>query len=111
MLKLELASTHFLSNKPIRPGAYNRDSIPTSDIQNSFVTWITARSIKGCLLQFKSKKAAGPDGIKPLVLGHMPEKYFEPMETIYKAMIFTSFTPTKWKDFHPKTWEIKPPNR
>ena len=95
---LELASTHFPSHKPIRPGAYNRDPIPTADIQNSFVTWITARRIKDCLFQFKSKKAAGPDGIKPIVFSHMPEKYFEVIETIYKAMIFTAFTPTKWKE-------------
>ena len=28
----------------------------------------------------------------------MPEKYFEVIETIYKAMIFTAFTPTKWNE-------------
>ena len=50
------------------------------------------------LLLFKAKKAAGPDGLKPIIFSHMPEKYFGALEIIYKAMIFTSFTPTKWKE-------------
>ena len=95
---LELVSVHFPFHKHICPLSYNRDPIPTANIQNSFVTWITTRRIKDCLLQFKSEKAAGPDGIKPIVFSHMPEKYFEVIKTIYKAMIFTAFTPTKWKE-------------
>ena len=50
------------------------------------------------LHQFKAKKAAGPDGLKPIIFSHLPEKYFGILEIIYKAMIFTSFTPTKWKE-------------
>ena len=95
---LELVSTHFPSHKPIRPCTYNRDKIPTSEIQNSCGTWITARKIKEVLQKFKSKKVAGLDGLKPIIVSHMQDKYFELLETIYKAMIFTSFTPTKWRE-------------
>ena len=67
------------------------------------MTWITARRIKDCLLQFVSKRAAGPDGIKPIVFSHMPEKYFEVIETIYKAMTFTALHPPNGKNiFIPK---------
>ena len=90
--------THFPSHKPIPTCAYNRDKIPTIDIQNSFVTWISAGKIKAVLQKFKGKKAAGPDGLKPIIFGHMPDKYFDLLEIIYKAMIFTSFTPTKWQE-------------
>ena len=94
----ELASIHFPSHKKIRPCTYSKDSIPVSEILNSCETWISARKIKEVLKQFKAKKAAGPDGLKPIVFSHMPEKYFEILELIYKAMIFTSFTPTKWRE-------------
>ena len=95
---LELASTHFPSHKPIKPCFYNKVKIPTSEIMNSFVTWISAGKIKEELQKFRSKKAAGPDGLKPIIFSHLPEKYFKVLETIYKAMIYTSFTPTKWRE-------------
>ena len=96
---LELASTYFPLHKPIWPGKYNRDKIPTSKIQNSFGTWISARKVKNILLQFKRKKEAGPNGLKPIIFSHMPEKKnFGILVIIYKAKIFTSFTQTKWKE-------------
>ena len=95
---LELASTHFPWHKPIKPRTYNKAKILTSEIQNSFETWITARKIKEVLQKCKGKKAAGPDCLKPIIFSHIPEKYFEILETIYKAMIFTAFTPTKWRE-------------
>ena len=83
-----MASTHFSSHKPIRSGNYNRAKIPTSKILSSSETWISARKIKEVLHQFKAKKAAGPDWLKPKVFSHLPEKYFRVLEIIYKAMIF-----------------------
>ena len=94
---LELASTHFPSHKNISPCTY-KEKILTADITNSCCTWITARKIKDVLLKFKGKKAAGPDGLKPIIFSHMPSKYFDILELIYKSMIFTSFTPTKWRE-------------
>ena len=93
---LELASTHFPSHKPIASCTYSRKKIPTAEIEKEFGTWISARKIKEVLLKFKGKKAAGPDGLKPIIFSHTPDKFFEILEIIYKAMIFTSFTPTKW---------------
>ena len=95
---IELASTHFPSHKPIKPCSYNKDKIPIGEIHDSFGTWISARKTKEVLLKFKSKKAAGPDGFKPIIFSHMPDKYFELLEIIYKAMIYTSFTPTRWRE-------------
>ena len=95
---LELASTHFPSHKPIPPCAYNKNKIPISEIRNSFCTWISADKIKEVLQKFKSKKAAGPDGLKPIIFSHLPDKYFEMLEIIYKGMIHTAFTPTKWRE-------------
>lgn len=57
-----------------------------------------ARKIKEVLQKFKGKKAAGPDGLKPIIFSHMPDKYFKLLETIYKTMIYSSFTPTKWRE-------------
>ena len=95
---IELASTHFPSHKPIQTCVYNRQKIPIADIQDSFRTWITAGKIKDVLQKLKGKKASGPDGLKPIVFSHMPDKYFVLLETIYKSMIFTHFTPTKWRE-------------
>ena len=95
---LELASTHFPSHKPIPVCSYNREKFDITEIKDSFVTWISARKIKEVLMQFKSKKAAGPDGLKPIIFGHMPDKYFDILEIIYKSIIFTSFTPRKWRE-------------
>ena len=49
-------------------------------------------------MKFKGKKAAGPDGLKPIIFSHVPDKYFEMLEIIYKGMIYTAFTPTKWRE-------------
>ena len=56
----ELASVHFPSHKPIATKEYNKIKIPTKEINDSCHTWMTNTKVKNCLLQFKSKKAAGP---------------------------------------------------
>ena len=91
----ELASAHFPSHKPIGTKEYDKTKIPTIEIKVSWHTWITTK-VKNCLLQFKRKKAAGPGGLKPIFFKYMPDKCFEILELLYKALILTSHTPLKW---------------
>ena len=43
------------------------------------------------------RKRAGPDGIKPLVFEHLPNKFLEVLETIYKSSTHLGYTPKAWK--------------
>ena len=46
---------------------------------------------------FNKKKSPGPDGLKPLVFSYFPPNLIEHLNTLYKASIALSFTPTLWK--------------
>ena len=70
----ELAAVRFPSHQHTPVKSYSRKKFSTAEILESNF-WITDRKIKTCLLQFKSKQAAGPDGIKPIIVfSLMPEK-------------------------------------
>ena len=91
----ELGAVHFPLHRPIATKQYDKTKTPTKEIKDSCLTWITIPKVKDCLLQFKSKKTAGPDGLKPIIFKYMPDKYFGMLELFYKAMIHTAYSPLK----------------
>ena len=57
---------------------------------------ISLEKLKAALADFKPLKAAGPDGIKPQVLHHLPPNVLDRLLLIYKACIFLGHTPDVW---------------
>ena len=54
--------------------------------------------IKEALGGFEKKKSPGPDGIKPIIFEHLPEKTLLYLQIIYKSCIFLHYTPISWKE-------------
>ncbi len=52
--------------------------------------------LQEALKDFKPFKASGPDGIKPMVLHHLPQNFLERLLLIYKACIQLGYTPDSW---------------
>ena len=50
------------------------------------------------LEDFPSKKTAGPDGLKPILLKNLPDSYKAHLTLIYKASIHLKYVPKLWKD-------------
>ena len=59
--------------------------------------WITPKILKTAIQEFGPHKAAGPDGLKPIVLQHIPEMGLIRLAEIFKACITLSYTPHKWR--------------
>ncbi len=51
---------------------------------------------KNILRSFKAEKAAGPDGIIPLVLHHLGPNAISIIEDLYKVSLETSYIPKLW---------------
>ena len=62
------------------------------------VDFITEDKVRLALSTFGKKKAAGPDGFKPVVLQHLNTLSIEVLTSIYKACIWTGYTPKLWRE-------------
>ena len=58
--------------------------------------WVTNRRIKLAIQQFKPFKAAGPDGLRPIVIQNLPEEAITFLRQVYTACIQMGFTPQMW---------------
>ena len=59
---------------------------------------ITEELVKKCLLQLKTDKSPGTDGISPRNLKEMSEHLCVPLKIILKSTIDTSTLPRQWRD-------------
>ena len=59
---------------------------------------ITEELVKKCLLQLKTDKSPGTDGISPIILKEMSELLCVPLNIILKLSIDTSTLPRQWRD-------------
>ena len=86
---------HFPGNELIDEvdirSSYEGDPRPINSLE-----WINVHRIQKAIVQFSLYKAAGPDGIKPIVLQHLPLKAYKFLERLYTACIEMGFTPNKW---------------
>ena len=93
-----LVKTHFPAATDTRHVTYNnRRNLPTTEIREKYADWIDIAKIREALTGFEKKKSPGPDGLKPLIFEHLPEKFLEVLETIYKSSIHLGYTPKAWK--------------
>ena len=93
-----LYKQHFPSHTPVKETVYSPfKQVNKSSLEHLYRDDITITKIKRAFKGFDTKKSPGPDGLKPIVLQHLPPKTMNQILIIYKACIALHFTPTKWK--------------
>ncbi len=60
-------------------------------------SWITIDKVKWAIFNFGSHKAAGPDGLVPMVLKQLPDKVLECLRIIYMSSIYSGYVPRSWR--------------
>ena len=90
-----LADIHFPSHC-VAPRQTSMQAFTYQDVVDSNCDWISHDRITKAFNDFKAKKSPGTDGIKPIVLKHLPNSVVMIIELIYKAMILLSYTPEEW---------------
>ncbi len=71
--------------------------------------FITMPRIKWAIEHFSSNKAAGPDGIQPVVLKNLPDSYLQQLQILYISSISIGYVPQKWR--HSKVVFILKPGK
>jgi ribonuclease HI len=66
------------------------------EVVDSNQDWVNPERILRAFNDFKAKKSPGTDGLKPIVLKHLPKSLIFIIELIYKAMILLHYTPLEW---------------
>ena len=71
----------------------------TREAMSNITTFeITEELVKKCLLQLKTDKSPGNDGISPRILKEMSEQLCVPLSIIFKLRIDESTLPRQWRD-------------
>ena len=91
-----LMQSHFPSITPPKPIEHKNTKISTAAINSTDIVGFDMDKLDEVIQTFKNKKAAGPDGLKPLVLKELPRNKLEELLFIYKAMILLQCTPSQW---------------
>ena len=98
---LQMANAHFPNanriDKPSGPKRVRSTLTSSADIHGKYGEYITCELVKLSLKKFKPFKAAGPDGIKPVVFRHLPHSFIVFLEFIYKCCIHFRYTPYLWQ--------------
>ena len=93
-----LLTQHFPSSTPVKPTDYNNRSITREEINAFQPDWVTPEKVREAFHGFQSKKSPGTDGLKPIILKHLPTDILNFITSLYKALLLLEFTPTKWKE-------------
>ena len=60
--------------------------------------WIDSDLVRQAMKQFKPNKAAGPDGLKPIIFKYLPQNALDVITLIYKACVSLCHTPKVWRE-------------
>ncbi len=71
--------------------------------------FLTMPRIKWAIERLSSNKAAGPDGIKSVVLKNLPDSYLQQLQVLYISSIYVGYVPQKWR--HSKVVFIPKPGK
>ena len=94
-----LIDIHFPSaSDELDPPPYSSDRAELIETIIQKYDYINPRSVKKALQKFKPFKAAGPDGIKPVVFKYLPPPFILRIAIIYKCCIHFRYTPRKWQE-------------
>lgn len=94
----ELAKTHFplsSSEPPYEKYDSTKKFCPHEDL-SMYEGFLNTRLVTAALEGFKPMKAAGPDGIKPIVFKHLPIVFIQFLTVIYAACLKLHYTPKLW---------------
>ena len=93
-----LYKTHFPAHTYTMKTIYNNfKSISTESLTHQYREYITLSNLKSAFQGFDNKKSPGPDGLKPILLKHLPNNILKILLVIYKTCIALHYTPIKWK--------------
>ena len=93
----ELLTTHFPNHKEpdeIGPGT----NLEGGEELHNLITYIDVNKVKAAINSFGPKKAAGPDGLKPIVLQKLDEVTLGKMTRLYQRVIESGYTPRCWRE-------------
>ena len=62
-----------------------------------YLPWINESLVMRALSMFEDHKSPGPDGLKPIVLKHLPPVAVNKLTGLYTAMIRLHYTPKRWQ--------------
>ncbi len=62
-------------------------------------SWITTDKIQWAISNFGNHKAAGPDGLVPMVLKQLPDRVLECLRVICVSSIYSGYVPRSWRKF------------
>ena len=95
----ELASVHFpAATMGVPRPKYNAGKKFTlKELEDRYV-WITPELTRRSLRMFRPNKAAGPDGLKPVVFKYLPQNAIDTLTIIFKACAALAHTPKVWRD-------------
>ena len=90
-----LLDKHFPNNiKPVNTSKIDNSSA----IPPNLLKIINTENVKRAILTFGSKKAPGPEDIKPIVLKNSTQTLYEQITHLIKLSLQTGYTPTRWRD-------------
>ena len=95
-----LMDTHFPGSYPC--GNLDKETEDGVDISDNFITnasfisYISMDKVKAAIKSFNGFKAAGPDGLKPVVLQNLPDFYIERLTKLFKVSTALRYNPKEW---------------
>ena len=94
-----LTDVHFpAATQGVTPFQHDsRHKLDTDEICTRYEDWIDEPLVRKALKRFKPNKAAGPDGMKPVVFQHLPDNAIKTLTIIYKACVALAHTPRAWR--------------
>jgi hypothetical protein len=84
-----LLDEHFPGSREVRDKGLPKEFM-TEVVQND---WINRRRLKDAINHFGEHITVGPDGLKPLVLQHLPDKALDKLLPILNACISLGYAP------------------
>ena len=89
---------HFPSSTPTEAVRYTHKSIYTNSLRDRYCEWISIEKIRKSLGGFEIKKSPGPDGLKPVIFGYLPDNILQVLQIVFKSLIALAYTPVLWKE-------------
>ncbi len=91
-----MMSIHFINSTSVSDEQlnYTAHSLETESV----LEYIDEHKVARAINSFGPLKAAGPDGIKPIVLQMLNLNYVQKLTSIYRGIIKTGYTPSTWRE-------------
>ena len=93
----ELADTHFPKATDHAPPESSTRQTTSEELKTMYSSFLDHKVVTAALGKFKPMKAAGPDGIKPIVFQHLPLNFIAFLTIIFAACLRLHYTPKRWR--------------